>query len=572
MDFLKVLFFTFIVIFFAFCRNHQQEGNTIFQKIWKLEAELKVVGAVDPDKSEKLIDQLIRIRDSINDPGAVVNLYAQLSEIYQYQKKNNVKALELITEVVRICAKNPGISLTSPYLFIDAGNILYNYGLYENAASVYQNTAKFALEQHAIFPAITAYHNAGLAWQYCNEPDSAINCFNLAYKLMPNRNELLIVKNRVYISNIYLLKQWNDSVAACIRKSDQVLASFSRDSLEGNRLRNQNLRYTYHQAQAKLAILKAGLFSREGDFEKVGPMYIRAIDEAVQSGQEELVYTAKYNYAAFALKQLLPEFESLADSAGVLANRLNDWQYHMDMAKLWTIHYGMTGNGTRLQYWNRKMEQASDSLTKFRTDEGIKKSLVQVYAADLVLTVNSLILSQEKNKKIIFRQRIVMGLTTVLLILVVTASGIVIYRNSRKISELLVSVSNTIYKSKISSPSLETLDQLSKRLEELMRNQKKYLDPDISLKQLAFLLNTNTTYLSQVINQEFNKNFNDFINELRVKEACRLIETGQFHLQTLEAIGNEVGFNSKSVFFTLFKKFTGMSPSAYRKTFQDRAN
>jgi AraC-like DNA-binding protein len=567
------MFLTFIAFLFVVCQNTQQEKekDPIFQKIWKLEAELKKVDASDPVKSENIIRQLIVIRDSINDPGAVVNLLSQLSEIYQYQKKDDGKALELITEMVRICAEHLGISLTSPYLFIDAGNILYNYGLYENAASVYQNTAKFALERNESFSAITALHNAGLAWQYLNQADSAKNCFDHAYQLIPNPNDLMVINNRIYLSRVALLKNRRDLVETYVSESDKVLDMFRKDNLESNKLINGNLLYNYHYINAKLGMLKGDLSVKDGNFEKGASLYRSAIGEAKKAGQNELVYNILYNYASLGLKQHLPEFTAIADTASRLAIELKDWQYRSDMARLWTTYYQNSGDDVQKAHWYRKMALANDSLKKIRADERIKKSLVQVNAAHLVLTVNSLILSQQNNIKTIFRQKIALGFTLLILICFVAGSGYLIYRYSHQLSTLLVnsakSVGNTLYKPKAHIASADTLDQLAKRLEEMMQNQKKYFDPELSLKQLAFLLNTNPTYLSQVINQKFNRSFSDFINELRVQEACRLIETGEFHLHTLEAIGNEVGFKSKSVFFTSFKKFAGMSPSAYRTTF-----
>ena len=504
----------------------------------------------------------------------MVSHYAKLSEIYQYQMKDDTKALASITEMVRICAQHPGVPITNPYLFIDAGNILYKYGLYENACVVYQGTAKFALEQNAVFPAITALHNAGLAWQYLNQTDSAENCFNHAYQLMPNHYDLLIIYNRLYLSKIELLKNRRDLVEAYAGESERVLEKFRKDSLENNKLRKDNLRYAYYHVDAELELLKGGLSVMDGNFEKGISLYRTAIESAKKSGEDGLVYTSLYNYASLALKRHLPEFTTLADSASILSIRLKDWQFRSDMAQLWTTHYKNIGDARQMNFWNKMKTLADDSLKKIRTDEGIRKSLVQVNAANLVLTVNRLILGQENNKKTIHRQKVILSFALAILICVVTVSGYVIYRYSQKLSVVLLgsikSVGKTIYRSKANTASADTLDQLAKRLEALMQDQKKYLDPELSLKQLAFLLKTNPTYLSQVINQEFNKSFNDFINELRVQEACRLIESGLYNNQTLEAIGSEAGFISRSVFITMFKRFTGMSPSAYRKTLLER--
>jgi AraC-like DNA-binding protein len=77
-------------------------------------------------------------------------------------------------------------------------------------------------------------------------------------------------------------------------------------------------------------------------------------------------------------------------------------------------------------------------------------------------------------------------------------------------------------------------------------------------------MNVSTHHLSQIINERLNKNFFEFINHFRVKEAKRLLkDPGSQHL-TLAAIGFEAGFNSVSSFNSIFKKATSFTPSQYR--------
>ena len=92
-----------------------------------------------------------------------------------------------------------------------------------------------------------------------------------------------------------------------------------------------------------------------------------------------------------------------------------------------------------------------------------------------------------------------------------------------------------------------------------------FLRPEISLKSLAESLNIGKNTLSKAINLNSGMNFNDYINQKRVNEAkIRLLNKDFAHL-TIEAIGNSVGFNSKSAFYTAFKKHAKTSPSAFVK-------
>ncbi|AXE17738.1 AraC family transcriptional regulator [Runella rosea] len=101
------------------------------------------------------------------------------------------------------------------------------------------------------------------------------------------------------------------------------------------------------------------------------------------------------------------------------------------------------------------------------------------------------------------------------------------------------------------------------KIEQLFKEQKLYLEPELSLSDLATKLKTNTSVLSAAINQNFGKNFNDFVNEYRVEEVKRLLkDPANAHLSLL-GVALECGFNSKSTFNRAFKKFTGQSPKEF---------
>ena len=103
------------------------------------------------------------------------------------------------------------------------------------------------------------------------------------------------------------------------------------------------------------------------------------------------------------------------------------------------------------------------------------------------------------------------------------------------------------------------------RLIRLMAEEKPYLDCDLTLQQLASLLNISPVYLSQVINQQMNQTFYDFINRQRIEEAKqRFLHPSQEDTEIL-AVVFDVGFNSKSTFYEAFKKYTGMTPARFKK-------
>lgn len=99
----------------------------------------------------------------------------------------------------------------------------------------------------------------------------------------------------------------------------------------------------------------------------------------------------------------------------------------------------------------------------------------------------------------------------------------------------------------------------------LMEEEKLYRNPEIKLTSIANQINISSNYLSQLINTITGSNFSDFVNGYRIKEAkLKLVNTAFINYPIL-SIGLESGFNSKSAFYSSFKKNTGMSPNEYRE-------
>ena len=98
-----------------------------------------------------------------------------------------------------------------------------------------------------------------------------------------------------------------------------------------------------------------------------------------------------------------------------------------------------------------------------------------------------------------------------------------------------------------------------------MENKKPWLEPELTVDQLATALNIRPKILSQVINETLHQNFFDFINRYRIEEAKRLLNNPPDKKITVLEVLYQVGFNSKSSFNTLFKKHTGLTPSEFKK-------
>jgi AraC-like DNA-binding protein len=103
------------------------------------------------------------------------------------------------------------------------------------------------------------------------------------------------------------------------------------------------------------------------------------------------------------------------------------------------------------------------------------------------------------------------------------------------------------------------------RLENHFNDEKPYLNPELTISDIASKLNVPAKYLSQVINESLGKNFYDFINSYRIEEAKKQLNMDSDLKKTVLEILYESGFNSKSAFNTAFKKQTGCTPTQFRK-------
>lgn len=126
--------------------------------------------------------------------------------------------------------------------------------------------------------------------------------------------------------------------------------------------------------------------------------------------------------------------------------------------------------------------------------------------------------------------------------------------NTRKRGSFLLQ--NTLQKS-----DLEKSEALLQEVSSLFQSNKIYKQPSIKCGDVAKLLNVPAYLLSQAVNETTGENFNQYVNVFRIEEAKKLLQSNS--KLTIEAIGQECGFKSKSSFYSAFKKITGTTPSKF---------
>jgi YesN/AraC family two-component response regulator len=142
----------------------------------------------------------------------------------------------------------------------------------------------------------------------------------------------------------------------------------------------------------------------------------------------------------------------------------------------------------------------------------------------------------------------------------------------RKISQMLPdSLTDSLHSIGIDQIAKSNPDLIIK-LNNLILDEKVFLDSDLTLEKLSKKLNTNRSYLSQIINEHYQDNFNSFINKYRINEARHLLSENKYDHISVEGVGSMVGFSSKVSFYSHFKEIIGVTPAYYRRKAYEQLN
>ncbi len=245
----------------------------------------------------------------------------------------------------------------------------------------------------------------------------------------------------------------------------------------------------------------------------------------------------------------------------------------MDLSK----SYLVANQNEKYQWYTSRFEESSKNLESQKKDA--RRELIQLSSK----------LTAENNKDIFQKHKTQLLYLIGVSLLLISVSVYFLFREINSSKSLFKQIrffrSLRIPYLRLSSAPIKTKDFSRKQLNipkekelELLEklnqfeDSKKYLDNNMSLANLAVELETNTKYLSEIINTYKDKNFNAYINELRIKYITHLLSTDSSYLQyKISYIAEIGGFTSHSAFTNIFKSVTGMSPNEYLQTLRNQA-
>lgn len=225
---------------------------------------------------------------------------------------------------------------------------------------------------------------------------------------------------------------------------------------------------------------------------------------------------------------------------------------------------------------NKKSREIEIKNSKFNYEPDKKDKQIQVLKYEN--SIQTIKIAHQKKLHAIYLSGLIFAFITITIILIQLRKKNIAYEflvkknlglfnkedDLKSIKEQITSNDlNGIKKSIIADDKKE---EIRNNLIFLLEEEKIFKDFDLSIVQLAKRLSTNRTYLSKIINDEFGKNYSNFINEYRVKEAIALFSDPQKCLTfSIAGIAKESGFRSVSKFIPAFKKCTGVTPCVFRR-------
>jgi AraC-like DNA-binding protein len=284
-------------------------------------------------------------------------------------------------------------------------------------------------------------------------------------------------------------------------------------------------------------------------------------------------------------RKQLNKLNDVLAKISTLVPEVKDYYIVSDSYKQLSDYYGKAGNYKKSNKYLKKMMIANDSInnrefinkmSEFQFKYETEKKEQQISLQQSII--------KQKDQFIVFS--IIAGSVILLALLII----FILYRKKNQAYKLLVyqSLQNTdnehlltvndqpddenVTKMRYNNSNLD--EDLKRQIQISLNNElesKVFADSNLTLKILAVKCNTNRSYFSQFIHEQYHMNFNSFINMLRINEAKLMLADKNNDLP-LKELYLRLGFNTYSVFNEAFKRHVGVTPAFYLKTFQELQN
>jgi AraC-like DNA-binding protein len=497
-----------------------------------------------------------------------------LTEYYQYRKTDYNLALKHLTNAMQIFVRHPGPYLTNPYLFINVGNLLFKLRDFDHAEHYYRLANDLAIFRENPHGQMVALHNLSLVFRETRKCDSAWYYLSLARNYIRISDSLMIAHNEAYRAELFQAHGNYDSAYRYAEKTIDFLRNFRIKSFEltSNRRNKAWLNGLDINERCQEVFMK--IARARGDKEAFYRHCRVARDLATKADNQPALARICFESALMGFMENDARAGLVnADSALHLVRKIYDpflMQEWLDSLSF----YAMSKPEMKLtQKYIDLSKSQKDSLIRIKASGSFSEILIlltSVAAEQAIQRANA----DRHEKSMIISKMVLVISGLVLFAIAIGTLLIIILMQKRKLDAAYQSLTARIRDSiRIEDELAEkkelaqhTSSSLPEKFAVMMHDNKIFTDPDLSLAGFAERMETNTTYLSRFFNNYYGVSFKDYLNDLRVKEACRMMSNPEHNQHSIDQIFTLAGFSSKASFYSVFRKFTGMSPAAFRSS------
>lgn len=557
------------ILLFIFGCNNRLEHTAEYdqEQIDSISQEISRLYQINPDTLPQLKSYYESTYKSSNIKPVLIQYYSALSEYYQYIKPDNYMALSYLNKATNIILELPDYTETNPYIYINAGNVLSKQNFQIHAVNAYKTAYQLAKTLHPqdTNAIVTSLDNIAQSYQKRRLCDSANIFYSRAERYLKSSNKIQKAIHNNYRASHALICHQKNKIPYYAKTATNLL----NESLNEKQFQQPTTQDIIHKELAKSNALIAKYYA---SFSKDSAIHYYEEALALSNQFENKIERTEYvlDYAKF-----LNQIEAYQTANIVLKNQLNSLSSGNNYRTKVKLLYAICDNYTHLGQNEKSTDYLfsckfyQDSLIKQNANENHRNMEFELARLETDIVMNQLNkdLKNKESQLVKYRKTI---LLTISLLLIIIGFSLYLFTHKKLLSTQKILTKRTISainKENLSNSTheLKYKDEYIAKLEHLMEEEKVFTNPNLRQEDLAKHLNTNLSYISKLFNTHYKIRFNDYINEYRIKEACKIIASKPTDSYSIDQLYDMVGFKTRSTFYNAFKKFTGSSPAMYIK-------
>ncbi|MDY8137810.1 AraC family transcriptional regulator [Aquimarina sp. 2201CG5-10] len=521
----------------------------------------------DTLRSQVYLNSCFKKATRTKDSFKIAKVYAMF---YFYEKNDSLK-VEFLNKSIQL-SENLNHNFYPAFPYSSKGNFYLGKWDYEQALDNYLIALEFSKKnKNEAFQHITEY-NIGVIKSKLGKHDEALDIFRKSREYEEKRgirDTTDYMDIMVYLTESYTKNNKIDSSDYYINKTFSFLSHYN-EKLHYQLLLNQGVNFYYKKEYVKARkTLKSALPDLE-KMEDKGFMvkayfYLGKIKESLSDDEETIHYYKKVDSVFKQTQFIVPE---VRDSYLFL---INDYKEKQDFEnqllyvdRLLKFDSIMHKNNTQVneklikQYDTPELLAEKEQLIKFIHKKNTNFKIFIWILAIAVLVISALFYYQYYKRRL-YKERFNTLMKTNTPVIKTDTKKYkintteVLEKRNLKISE------------EIKEDILYKIDKFEKNLE--------FLESNITTTSLAIRFKTNSKYISRIVNTYKEKNFTNYINDLRIEYLIQELKTNKkFRNYTIKAISSEIGFNTTEAFSKYFHKKTGLYPSYFIKRMVEYAD